>query len=1270
MKFHGVQIQEGSSISNLTVASGTAFPGSPNEAEVFYRTDSDTRVRGLHAYIGGTWDRIASADSVTVPSAANFPALANTGDLFYRDSNDANEALYVYNGATWIPAASGSGSTATVTGDVTGTLLVGGSGALTLANITAGTTVGIAANSTIITYDSKGRITNSTTTPIAIAATQVTTGSFSDARIAQSNVTQHQGALSIAAGQTTSGTFADARIAASNVTQHQAALTILETQITNGSLLARLADNETITGAYQFNNPIVTATPISGSHATTKDYVDQAIAGLSWKNSALVATTANITLTGLQTVDGVALVVGNRVLVKNQSTQAENGVYAVAASVWTRAADFDAVSPLDEVNSAAVFVRSGTTQADTAWTQTAPVVTIGSDAMVFAQFAGSNTFITGAGLTMTGNSFDVNTASAARIVVNTDNIDLATVTNSGLGTFQKLTTDAYGRVTGTTAVVAGDITPLVNATYVAKAGDTMTGNLSVTAISGVAQVRMESTDTAGSGRVQVSANGTNSSQFAQYGTTSAGNFMSGVPLAGLTALFTAAVSTGFLISQQGAAPLILATSAIERLRIDSAGNVGISVIPGTWAAAAKAIEFTYPSFGQDANGAALMSFNARNTGIGTWVYKSLDEASLFLADTDGSFKWSNAVSGATGSTAPLVERMRITPTGDVGIGTASPAYRLHIARDTPASLGVFRDLDVVSVGSAGTFIDMGARNGSTFVAGAQIIGVLDNPATSGTLSFATRNSNTIAERMRITSTGDVGIGTALPTSKLDVVGAGDNGMQYRTSTRTVGIGQVASEASVYWGSSTALTFFSGIERMRIDAIGNVGISRAADAWGSGVKAVTLGAYGSFYDNQGGFVGLSANTFFNGTNWISRTANRSLSYEQEVASGSHVFYNAAAVGAGAPAPLIERMRIDNVGNVGIGTASPTSRLHIDSVNGASGLIVSQSPQTASQVNIGIGYVTSGRPFVGTNTNSNALEVGTRLAADVIFVTNSIERMRIDSIGDVSIGITVTSTFGHGGTNKVMQIHNAGTASNSQSHIILTSGITTLAGSSIGSISWALPGISSASAGRIGHIGVTTSPSHTTSTPAGDMAFCTKATGESTSINKMMIDSNGSVGIGVGIASVSSAPNPGISLIPGINSFLLIGHGVTAASGVSYAAWYHNSTLIGNISQSGTTAVQYNTTSDRRLKRDIIDAPSAGAMIDAIQVRSFNWNNADEPVTHGFIAQELVQVAPEAVKVGDAEAEIIDTWGVDPSKLVAMMIKEIQELRARVALLEAK
>lgn len=92
------------------------------------------------------------------------------------------------------------------------------------------------------------------TFPAGLSASVLSSGTLADARVAQSNVTQHQAALAIAASQVTSGTFADARIAQSNVTQHEAALTILESQISDGSILARIAAAETIAGAWSFNN--------------------------------------------------------------------------------------------------------------------------------------------------------------------------------------------------------------------------------------------------------------------------------------------------------------------------------------------------------------------------------------------------------------------------------------------------------------------------------------------------------------------------------------------------------------------------------------------------------------------------------------------------------------------------------------------------------------------------------------------------------------------------------------------------------------------------------------------------------------------------------------------------------------------------------------------------------------------------------------------------------------------------------------------------------
>jgi hypothetical protein len=341
--------------------------------------------------------------------------------------------------------------TITLSGDVTGS----GSTAITatLANtaVTAGS-YGTASQVPTITVDSKGRLTAASNTAIAIAATAVT-----------------------------SGTFNNARIAASNVTQHQAALTILESQITDGTVLARNAGDEAISGNWTFNNNVaVPLVPTADGHAASKQYVDNAITGLDMKQSVHAATTANITLSGTQTVDGVALIAGDRVLVKNQTTASQNGIYVVSAGSWTRSIDADDAA---EVTSGLyVFVEEGTANGDTGWVlSTNDPITIGTTALTFVQFSGLGQVTAGAGMTKTGNTLDVGTASTARIVVNADNIDLATVTDGGGGSFLKFTRDTYGRVTGTSAVVAADINSLVSTTYVTRSADTMTGALGVVA---------------------------------------------------------------------------------------------------------------------------------------------------------------------------------------------------------------------------------------------------------------------------------------------------------------------------------------------------------------------------------------------------------------------------------------------------------------------------------------------------------------------------------------------------------------------------------------------------------------------------------------------------------------------------------------------------------------------------------------------------------------------------------------------------------------------
>ena len=210
------------------------------------------------------------------------------------------------------------------------------------------------------------------------------------------------------------------------------------------------------------------ADPTSAMHAVTKQYADSIASGIAYKASVRVATTGNISLSGTQSIDGVSVVVGDRVLVKNQTNGSQNGIYVVASGAWNRAEDANSGSELK--GGVTVWVDEGGQQ-DTGWTVINDgTVNLGTTNIDFTQTSGLGQVTAGAGLTKTGNTLNIGSASSGRIVVNADNIDLA----SGIvapGTYTKVTVDTYGRVTtGATATPADIGAQPIDATLTALAG--------------------------------------------------------------------------------------------------------------------------------------------------------------------------------------------------------------------------------------------------------------------------------------------------------------------------------------------------------------------------------------------------------------------------------------------------------------------------------------------------------------------------------------------------------------------------------------------------------------------------------------------------------------------------------------------------------------------------------------------------------------------------------------------------------------------------------
>lgn len=202
----------------------------------------------------------------------------------------------------------------------------------------------------------------------------------------------------------------------------------------------------TMSGAIAMGTSKITGlgTPTADQDAATKAYVDSVAQGLDVKASCRAATVANISLSGAQTIDGVAVIAGDRVLVKDQSTASQNGIYVAAAGAWARSTDADTWA---ELVGAFTFVEDGTVNDNTGWVCTsAPGGTLGVTAVTFEQFSGAGQVIAGTGMSKTGNTLNVNTASSSRIVVGSDEIDLAT-TGVTASTYKSVTVDQWGRVT-------------------------------------------------------------------------------------------------------------------------------------------------------------------------------------------------------------------------------------------------------------------------------------------------------------------------------------------------------------------------------------------------------------------------------------------------------------------------------------------------------------------------------------------------------------------------------------------------------------------------------------------------------------------------------------------------------------------------------------------------------------------------------------------------------------------------------------------------------
>jgi hypothetical protein len=214
---------------------------------------------------------------------------------------------------------------------------------------------------------------------------------------------------------------------------------------------ASLTDLSSPTASFSMGSQKLTnlLDPTAAQDGATKNYVDSVAQGLNVKSPVLTATTASITLVGGQTIDGITVVAGDRVLVKNQSVPSTNGIYNVQTTAWTRTTDADI---WNELVSAFVFVEEGTTQADTGWVCTVdPNGTLGVTAVTWAQFSGAGTYTAGTGLTLAGTQFSITNTGTAGTYGSATLIPVITTNAQGQVTSVTTASNPQGTVTSITA---------------------------------------------------------------------------------------------------------------------------------------------------------------------------------------------------------------------------------------------------------------------------------------------------------------------------------------------------------------------------------------------------------------------------------------------------------------------------------------------------------------------------------------------------------------------------------------------------------------------------------------------------------------------------------------------------------------------------------------------------------------------------------------------------------------------------------------------------
>ena len=715
----------------------------------------------------------------------------------------------------------------------------------------------------------------------------------------------------------------------------------------------------------------------------------------------------------------------------------------------------------------------------------------------------------------------------------------------------------------------------------------------------------------------------------------------------------------------------------EAMRIDQFGSLNVSRSAYTSASTngfhANVDGWTHTSV----SGEPTAYFN-RNTSDGDVVRILKDGA---IVGSIGSFAGAKVYIGSPSSAGAVFATNGVMPVTD-----GSLADNAHDLGQTSA-----RWKDLYLSGKASVDSLQFAQNSSATGATEAVY-----RPTTGQIAFKANST----EAMRIDDSGNVGIGTSSITSntilhmkdtdtqiELESTNGSNSAfidfdgtnLQLSTNRNMIdgafsNTGKSAAGIYLVGQSGGSLIRFATASadnttpttHMTLDARGVVGINAVPEAWDAAFSSVLQVGAMSVLTSGGDNARIFGNAYYDGGATYKRI-NTGYAEAYEQTTGEHRWYNAASGAADSTFTWVESMRIDASGN----------------------LLVSDTTANRSGDNVDSGIALHNAGLVRASTNNAAAPLDLNVKGrDGTIAEFRKDGLPVGSIGTVSGGLSIgsgdTGLYFESISNEIRPFNTTSNASidaaidlgNSTKRFkdLYLSGNVEMIHSSSGGIQMKRYDTTININNSLGQIvfggsedgGITvnnsasivalSSQNHTSTASGGYLVFNTTADNTTTLTERARIDSSGTLMVGKSSAAVSD------------NGHQIFGTGqhYYYSTATEVQRYYETTTQnqVGSISIT-TSATAYNTSSDQRLKENIVDAPSASDDIDAIQVRSFDWKADGSHQKYGMVAQELLEVAPEAVSVPEDSEEMM---GVDYSKLVPMMLKEIQSLRARVAQLE--